>query len=282
MKENNLKNDRPFDRRDVFIGAFRSEYPTLLKVSLAMLVFAIPAILVFLWTMLEIYMLGDLGDAAMLELYTIQTRMYLWLIPAFAILSVGASGAFYVMRRLVWREDLHFFKDFCRGIKQNAPQSICAGVLFSVFVGALSYTVNTLNLNVKLGSAYWIVVILQAFLVAVAVMLLMFQYCSIAVYSDGMFKIVKNSFFLVWMSLPRTTLILLAALAPILLLLTFNSVYWIYLVVMIFMALVGFAYGILLFTLHAHNVFDRFINKNNFPQIYKKGLYHEGTDIDVD
>lgn len=282
MKENNLKNDRPFDRRDVFLGAFRNEYPTLLKVSLAMLVFAIPAILVFLWSMLEIYMLGDLGDRAMLELYTIQTRMYLWLIPAFAILSVGASGAFYVVRRLVWREDLQFFKDFCRGIKQNAPQSICSGVLFSVFIGALSYSVNTLNLNVKLGSVYWIVVILQAFLVAVAVMLLMFQYCSIAVYSDGMLKIVKNSFFLVWMSLPRTTLILLATLAPVLLLLTFNSVYWIYLVVMIFMALVGFAYGILLFTLHAHNVFDRFINKDNFPQIYKKGLYHEGTGIDVD
>lgn len=280
MEKKNLKNDKPFDRRDVFVRAFRCDYSTILKTSLAMLIFAFPVILILLWCMMEIYMLGEIKGETILQLYEIQSRMYLWLIPAFAVLSIGAAGTFYVIRRLVWSEDILFFSDFLRGIKQNGMQSVCSGVLFAVFVGALSYTVNTLNLNYSLGSAYWAIYIIQAFLVIVATMLLLFQYCIIAVYKDSMFKVVKNSFFLVWMSLPRSFIILLGVFAPVFLLLAFSGVYWIYLVLMIFMALVGFGYGILLFTLHAHNVFDRFINEDSFPEVYKKGLYHEGMNID--
>lgn len=204
--------------------------------------------------------------------------MYLWLILPFAVLSVGAAGVFYVIRRLVWGEEISFLSDFWKGIKMNAVQSVISGVLFIAFVGALCYGMNTLSLNVQLGSAYWVLLIIQIFLLVVAVLLLLFQYCIIAVYSDSMIKIIKNSFALVFMTLPRGLLTLVAIAAPVALIAMLGSSYLMYLIAVTVMGLVGFGYAILLFTLYAHGAFDKFINKDNFPSIYKKGLYAEKVD----
>lgn len=271
------KETKPFDRKDVFILAFRKHYPTILGVSVAMLIFALPAIAVFFGSYIEFYYLGGTSAENAMELYSIQTRMYLWLIPAFMILSVGAAGSFYVIRRMVWGEEGPFFKDFFRGIKNNWWQSIIVGTIFILFVGALNYGMNMLVLNASLGSFYWVLYMVQIFLSVISLMLLLFQYSAIAVYNDNVFKIIKNSFALVWMSLPRSILILILAFLPVFLFLTFVKVYIIYVIVIVFLALVGFGYGILLFTLHTHYVFDRYINRDSFPEIYKKGLYHEGN-----
>ena len=113
-------------------------------------------------------------------------------------------------------------------------------------------------------------------------MLLLFQYCIISVYSDAMGKIIKNSIVFTLCSLPKSVAILTLMALPMILLLIFGKVYWIYIIITVLMGIVGFGYAILIFTLHAHSVFDKYVNKTNFPQIYKKGLYHEGTDIDLD
>lgn len=268
-----VKDKKPFDRKEAFVLIFRRDFGVIVKTSLAMTLFALPALIVFFWCFMEVYLLGKISAENAVELYSIQMRMYLWLIPSVALLSVGAAGGFYVIRRLAWGEHEFFIKEFGRGIKSNAAQSAICGVLFTCFVGALGYAVNILNLNFNLSSTYWMLFVVQVFLSALALIILLFQYSIIAVYSDGMFRIIKNSFALSLMSLPRSVAILLLILLPIFLLLTFGGVYWVYLVAIIFLALVGFGYGVLLFTLHAHSVFDKYINRTDFPDIYKKGLY---------
>lgn len=276
------ENKKPFDRKDVFVLAFRQHYGVILGVSVMLFAFALPALAVFVLSYIELYLMGEITAETAAQMYALQARMYLWLIPAFAVFSVGAAGAFYTIRRLVWGEDIRFFADFFRGVRSNGVQSVVSGVLFIVFCGALSYTMNLLSLNAALGSAYWVLSVVQVFLLVAACIVLLFQYAIIAVYRDRMWRIVKNSFALTWMSLPRSVLIFLLMLLPVFLLLAFSKVYFLYILVLLFLALVGLGYAILLFTLHAHGVFDKYINKHAFPQIYKKGLYHEGTGIDYD
>lgn len=273
------KITKPYDRKDVFILSFKQNYGIILGVSIAMLIFALPALAVFFGAYIE---LSLMGDASLVEFYALQTRMFLWLIPAFVILSIGAAGAFYVIRKLVWNEDVVFFKDLFHGIKINSVQCIISGLLFIIFVGAMNYGMNMLELNVSLGAFYWILKIVQIFLTVMAILLLLFQYCAIVVYNDKMFTIIKNSFALTWMSFPRSIGALLLAFLPLVLFFTFIQVYIIYIIAIVFMALVGFGYGILVFTLNAHHVFDKYINRTSFPDFYKKGLYHEGNTTVVD
>lgn len=276
------QHTKPFDRKEVFILAFKQHYGTILAVSLAMLIFALPTIFAIGWSYIELYLLGNVTSANAVQMYEIQTRMYLWLIPAFVILSVGISGAFYVIRRLVWDESVLFFRDFFRGIKNNFWQTMIVSVLFVLFLGGLNYAMNVLVLNANLGSVYWMLFVVQIFLAVTALMLLLFQYAIIAVYKDNLWNIIKNSFALVWTSYLRSLAMLVLSFAPVLLMFLFSNVYVVYIVILILLSLVGFGYGILTFTLHTHYIFDKRINKNYFPQIYKKGLYNEGTTIYFD
>ncbi len=280
MKTSN--NKKPFDRKEVFVKTFKSEFNILIKTSIAMSFFALPTLAVLLWCMGEIMFLGKITPENVLNLYSIQARMNLWLIPSVAFLSVGAAGAFYVIRRLVWGEDICFFKHFWRGIKNNTRQSIMAGVLAITLVGGIGYASNLLSLNFQLESTYWILFLIQIFLYVFILLVLIFQYCIIAVYSDSMITIIKNSLAFTLSSLPKSVAILALMALPMILLLLFGNVYWIYLIITVLMGLAGLGYAILVFTLHAHGIFDKYINKTNFPQIYKKGLYHEGTDMDFE
>ncbi len=275
-------NKKPFNRREAFINIFKSEFNILVKTSVATFLFALPTIAVILWCAAEMMLLGEITSDNALELYSIQARMNIWLIPSTAFFSVGAAGAFYVVRRLVWGEDISFFSDFFRGIKNNTLQSVISGVLVTALMGGIGYAGNLFSIKTGLASSHWIVSILQIALYIFLIILLLFQYCIIAVYSDTMGRIIKNSIAFTLCSLPKSVAMLIFMVLPIILLLIFGNVYWIYLLITVFMGILGFGYAILTFTLHAHSIFDKYVNKTNFPHIYKKGLYHEGTDIDLD
>ena len=280
MKTDN--NKKPFDRKEAFINIFKSEFNILVKTSIATFVFALPTIAVILWCAAEMILLGEITSDNALELYSIQARMNIWLIPSVAFFSVGAAGSFYIVRRLVWGEDISFLNNFFHGIKNNALQSVISGVLVTALMGGIGYAVNLFSLKTSLGSAHWMILIIQIAIYFFLIMLLLFQYCIISVYSDAMGKIIKNSIVFTLCSLPKSVAILTLMALPMILLLIFGKVYWIYIIITVLMGIVGFGYAILIFTLHAHSVFDKYVNKTNFPHIYKKGLYHEGKDIDLD
>lgn len=276
------ENVKPFDRKEAFVKILKTEYNVLVKISLAALIFALPAILVLAFCVAEMMLLGEINEGNASALYEIQARMNMWLIPSMAFFSVGASGVFYIVRRLCWGEDISFFKHLLHGIRSNAAQSVIAGVLATALIGGINYLSNILSLSSNLGSLFWIISIIKIFLFLFIAILLLFQYCIIAVYSDNMPKIIKNSLAFTVSSLPKSLGILFLMILPIILALLFSSVYWMYLILTVFMGVVGFGYAAVLFTLHSHSVFDKYINKAHFPDIYKKGLYHEGTDIDID
>lgn len=280
MKSTN--NQKPFDRKEAFIKIFRTEFNILVKTSLVALIFSLPAIAVIIWCMAEAMLLGEITPDNIKTLYSIQARMWAWLIPAVAFFSVGAAGVFYIARRLAWGEDISFLSHLWRGIKTNALQSVIAGVLATALMGGIGYAVNLLSMGSDLGSAQWILLIIQLFLYIFIILLLLFQYCIIAVYSDGMGTIIKNSLAFTLSSLPKSVAMLFLMVLPIILLLILGNMFLAYILITVLMGLVGFGYAILIFTLHAQSVFDKYINKNNFQHIYKKGLYHEGTDIDLD
>ena len=268
----------PVNRKQVFFRSFRSEYPVILLVSVIMTAFAIPF---FAAIMLSLAQLAELSEADLsiaenlTAMYGTRLTMYLWCVPALAVLAVGASGCFYVVRRLVWGQEVKFFRDFGAGVKSNVIQYEIVTLLFSLFAFGLCYGCDLLTLNLDLGGFYPFLLAIQIILLLLALAFLLFQYCEIVVYKSSVFKQIKNSFMLTLGSLPLTLAALIGALAPVLLLLLFAVLQTVPVLVILStaLALVGFGYAILLFTLHCHGVFDRHVNKRDFPEIYRRGLY---------
>lgn len=279
-KEVNVKDEEelPVNRKQVFFRSFRNEYKIILLVSVFMTLFALPLFAVMFVAFVQI---TELSAADMsirenvLALYEVRMWMYLWCIPAMAVIAVGASGSFYVIRRTVWNQEVKFFRDFGAGIKANALQFEIVTLIFSTFTFGVCYGADLVNLNVDLGKFYAFLLVFQVFLVLLAFAFLLFQYSGIVVYQSGIFKIIKNSILLTFGSFPTTFLTVLGILAPLILMFVFMFLQVIAFLVIIptVLAAVGFGYGILLATLQCHRVFDKVVNKQSFPEIYRKGLY---------
>ena len=280
LNKNNVKEEQslPVNRKQVFFRSFRSDYSVILLVSIFMTLLALPLIAVVFVALVRLTELSA-ADLTVREnvvaMYEVRLWMYMWCIPAMAVLAIGASGGFYVIRRLVWNEEVKFFRDFGKGIKSNVLQFEIVTLIFSLFVFGISYGADLLTLNLNLGGFYPYLIVIQVFLILLALSFLLFQYCEIVVYKSGIFKQIQNSFLLTLGSLPRTFLALIGVLLPVLLILLFMFLSSILVLTILStaLALVGFGYAVLLFTLHCHYVFDKHVNKTNFPEIYRKGLY---------
>lgn len=266
------KTALPVNRRQAFFRAFSEDYKTLLLISLFMTLFALPAVGVLFAAYVQLSVLAEEG-AAVQALQEVRRAMYLWLIPALCIFSVGASGGFYAMRQLVWNESGPFLHDFGKGIKGNALPFLAVTLLFALYAAGLCFLADFLRLNELFGAFSPIATALQAYFLLSGIALLCFCYCEIVVYRDKLWRILKNAFVLGFLSYPGTALVTVLALAPIAMLLLFADVFWVYLIFVTAMALIGFGYMTLLFTLHCHQVFDRHINAANFPALCRRGLY---------
>lgn len=268
----------PVNRKQLFFRAFRYEYPVILLISVFMTLFAIPLFTVIMLSLARLAQQSG-ADLSVPEnvaaMYGTRATMYLWSVPALLLLGVGASGAFYVVRRLVWNQEVKFFRDFGKGIKSNIIQFEIVTLLFALFMFGVCYGFDLLALNLKAGAIHTMLTIIRVLLLFLAAAFLMFQYCGITVYEGSVLKQLKNSVILVFGSLPLTVVSMLGAMLPLILIMLFMFFQSLAVLILLSTALavVGFGYSVLLITLRCHSIFDKNVNKKNFPEIYRRGLF---------
>lgn len=264
------ENALPIDRRQAFFRIFRYDYRTVLLVSLFFTLFALPALLVILFCLAALSVYSEAGDLA--AMYNIRRWMYVGLVPALGVFSVGASGCFYVTKKLVWSESGPFLQDFKHGVKSSWGQFLIVTLLFALFALSLSYLADLLVYRGVWGSFTPLITVLQGFLLLVSLCFLLFEYCSITVYRDSVLKHIKNSILLT-LSSPSTYAVTLLSALPLLPTFFFTNILWLFALFVTVMAFIGFGFGAVLFTLHSHRIFDVHINRERFPALYRRGLY---------
>ncbi len=272
------EQDLPVNRKQLFFRAFRNEYPVILLISVFMTLFAIPLFAVIMLSLAQLARQSG-ADLSVPEnvtaMYGTRFSMYLWCVPALLVFAVGASGAFFVTRNLVWNRDIKFFRDFGKGIKDNVLQFEIVTLVFALFAFGVCYGLDVLSLRVGSGAVNTILTVLRVFLLFLAAAFLTFQYCGITVYKGSVLTQFKNSIVLVFGSLPLTTAALIGALSPLLAIMLFMFFQSVIVLILLSTALavVGFGFSVLLITLRCHTVFDKCVNKENFPEIYRRGLF---------
>ena len=275
MKDSSL----PKNRIDVFLDVFQMSWRSLVYISMFLGIFILPTILVVLFSqMAGLNILTNINSGnvdevvnAVSEYYYHNINTILYLFPCFVIASFGLAGCSNVMKKIVWLDRYDFIEAFKQGVQGNIVKIIFNAIILTAIyaIGVLTYCYILFNdLNPFMQVLLILLsVLIMFFLINVA----FFGYSQMVIYTNGLGSYLKNCLIFSIISFPKSSLVVLLALILVPISFLFESVVGI-VIVYSFYLLIGFGYVLLLFTLNSHSIFDRLINKEHYPNIYKKGL----------
>ena len=263
------KSMLPRKRREQFIDVFKMNYMVILKCGLMLLLFFAP--------LLAFSVFGDFYFMSLIDNSTEdveQTKMlFHWLfnlgIILFSLIAVlGFSGVIRVLRNLIWGEGIYFRDDFAEGIKQNAGKNIIFALIFGGLY-ALAYFIYSLFPE-TLISAFGLLMFALIFLpIFFWILFLNNTYSSSfgALLRNGLFFYVKT---IGWSLLSMVVMLLLVATIFIPM-----DLIWVKYIIIVITTLFIYPIVLLVMTLYSTSKFDIFINKDNYPDYYLRGLNHD-------
>ena len=197
-------------------------------------------------------------------------------LPLFCLFAVGLGGAFYYMRKLVWREVALVKRDFFEGVKKNFRQSVFGGVLLWL---AVCFAVFSIWMTLIYASGA-IMIIMFVIIALITILILsagIFDLTQNAVYKNTFFNRLRNDFSFAVLCYPKNFFFVAISLIPFA-----TFAFLPYTVAVITIATIYFVYGFgvatLLLTLYSHSVFDKYVNIKDYPQLVNKGLEVEKND----
>ena len=270
ITDQDVKQSLPTTRKEVFFDLLKYRKMNLFALSCYTFMFFIPlAIDLFYFNYLE-----SMAIIAEKYEYLFSLIFYSMLImfPCMVIGFIGLAGAFYTAKRMVWQEGISLASDFFKGIKENWKHALINGVifglvLFGLVIGGsylLIYTpVTPVVRGIGLGA------LILFFLVFGMVISLNFTQC--VYYENGYGVTLKNSFSFLGLLNWKILLVFLFSTGVVVTLGLFN-------LLTLAIGLILFAFTnsvvIILYTLISHAAFDKYINKEHYPEMVNKGLYN--------
>ena len=275
MKQKVAKTDfseqnLPHNRKEVFFDCVKLYWQKLLLLGLIMLACAVP-----LLTVSAVCDTVQQGLSRQLVDGVIDKVTYngqaAWLrfaealidIPCYVIVCVGLSGMVRVTRQMIWAEPLFFANDFADGIKQNWLTFCLCGFLVSLLNVYLAFAESSgggLPAYLPLGVVTIVVLPTALWMMAAS-----------SVYNIGIGKNITNSFVL-YIKTPFVTWLFVALFASVAIpgLIGFVALRCIFLAVFIVVLLPAL---VMLWQLVCYSYFDKFINKQAYPEIVDKGIW---------
>lgn len=262
----------PHNRKEVFFDCLKLRFGTVVCCGLLLLLFLLPLIAIEITydiVNLNIYnsLIGGQMSEMQATLYKNELQLYVSLAQTvcLGIFAVGLAGVARILRQLVWGEPIFFWVDFKRGIRQNAARFV------SVFAICALANVASVLCSTMLDEMPIVGYIPLGALIFAVVPIALFVLSQSAVYNVGFGKAISNGLAFygkrLWQTLLFTALALivgLSRLAPISAL-----KYLLMLLCTVFLL----PMYIMAWLLVSCNVFDEVVNRENYPELYDKGVY---------
>lgn len=283
-KKKNFSIELPLNYRGVFKYTYRFSFTFLIKLSLLLSLFFIPTLLwIYISGLLEgavIHKFAPEGPYIQWQALLLHRQTFVWLIiPCFLVASIGLAGAMYVMKRQITNDGVVLTTDFKEGIIRNWKRYLLFSLIYSIliaflfFVSNLFYTPDQLSIYVSIT----LFVVIVAFLLIISMFYAMqLNQTYDAKFSECIFK----SFAFVFGEFPKNILLFLITIFPFFILIFINNLLFptiqilTWTTYLVYICL-GLGHSVLLISLFQHYAMDKYINKTQFPEIYRKGLYNE-------
>ena len=283
-KEKKIKSDltiedMPHNRLQVFFDVIKVRWDILLYIGLTLFLFFIPLIIalftenIFVSNLYELFVNGNINE----ETYRInlfQTNLIFTLIESIAILLIALplSGIIRIYRLLCFYEGIIFFRDLFKGIKDNIKQVVVVFIIDVLLFIATKLSINYLIASGNNDFINTIIFFLPAFLFGILILpISLLHILQVSIYNNKYFENVKNSFVLYFKSGFTSFGVTLLLFSP-LFLFFINAIYTPIILLSLY-ALLFTPLAVLFAFLHANWVFDKYINKSQYPEIFDKGIY---------
>ena len=266
----------PATRRSQFKDIITHEYRTLLLIGMWLLIFFVPIILLESFSNIFIYTYIEQNNTNLTpeEMKTFEMAFTIIkesaLVLGYMIFAIGVSGALRIVRNLVYGEVIFFKNDFLLGMRSYWKLCIFSALVFSLLKGMtnlLAYLVNNY-------ANYSYLHIFSGFAIGIFYLLIVpivFFYISLSMTYDLTF--VRCLTLSIRFALAN--LLIATVFSGVLFALTFIWYIGILLVVdlilIVSMVFIAPIY-ILLWHLYVISRFDKYINEQQFPSVFKKGL----------
>lgn len=267
--EDYTESDFPSTRKEVFFECYREHFMLLLKTGLLCLIFLIPLIAVLF--VKDIYMYSSL--AALAEqteenqkaiIYTANVMYGPFQVIAQTLFAVFFAGVVQLLRQTLWNEPVFFGDDFKRGLKSNSLR-------FTITVFLLSINNYALDIMPESVVIYILKGVFVAIVLPVAIWFLLYG----IYYKLGVFASLKNAVLLYIKTVPATVLLLVLTVVPFWLVTNLITLLIAKYAVIIVLALFYVIPLTMCWMLYAGSIFDKYINKEHYPEVYRKGMRKE-------
>lgn len=266
----------PGSRKEIFFDVLKLHFGKFLLMGLGVLILALPLHLTAIAEDLVvngIYATLETADqqqqlGAMYTVAAIRAVRSLLDVVLLMLFACFFSGLLRVVRQYAWLENVFFVTDFSKGWKQNCSQTVLLALIAGITgaLTSLSYNFSQLAAGV---TAFLLVIPTGVFFLF---LLPVFGYtaAAIPVYSNKLGKNLKAGFLLYikkpWQAILATGCAMLPFVPLV--------------IPHLYAHLAGRLLGSLLtpiillgWSLYAYDRFDRYINRDQFPELVGKGIY---------
>ncbi|MCQ2741988.1 MAG: hypothetical protein MJ239_01645 [Bacilli bacterium] len=282
--EDFLASSLPHSRKDQFKFIFKTRKPLFLLIGLFLVLFSLPLLVSTLFldfTINNAYNLFQSGEITESSFYAFfYTDVMVFGIAGailFLVFTVGLSGVFEILKKLIFSQPIFFWYDFRQGIKKNVKGFLGISAFAAFFVILLSVLFRFV------GPTFWFLITTVFFILFVYPIIVgLFVYKTF--YEASFAEALRNGVQLFVIVHVKGILISLGfAIVPIvtnvlsaLLVMTPMVSEFINIAYMLFVAP---WYLLFVFSFY-YSVLDENINKDNFEYYYLKGLYHSSREED--
>lgn len=263
------EDDLPLTRKDVFFNCYKERFSVLLKLGLICLALIIPFVIVSL--LKELYVtnaleaLVDKTEENIASLYFGAELVFGSIkIVCYVIFAVFFAGITQILRQLFWDEPLFFGDDFKNGLKSNSLR-------FTVTVLILAIMNFLLNLYARNVLKY----ILNGIFVSVIFPVAVWYMLQGIYYKSKTLSAIKSAEILYIKNIPATLILVICTILPFWLVESFISLLIVRYAVLLVLALFYVVPLTMCWMLYACHTFDKLVNKEQNPEIYRKGMRPE-------
>ena len=264
-----VKQSLPTNRKEVFFDLLKYRKMSLFALSCYTFMFFIPlAVDLFYFNYLEsMAIVADKFE----YLFSLIFYSMLIMLPCMVIGFIGLAGAFYVTKKMVWQEGISLASDFFKGIKENWKHAVINGVIFGLVLFGLIVGGSYLYIYAQVAP-----VVKGIGLGALILLFLMFGMVIALNFTQGVYYenpygvTLKNSFSFLGLLNWKVFLIYLLSTGVVVTLGLFNLLT---LAIGLILFAVLNSVVIVLYTLVSHSAFDKYINKEHYPDMVGRGLY---------
>ena len=267
VRETDYQNaERPKTRLAQYFDIFKHRFLELLKISLLQTVFNIP---LFVSLILFYALVRNATDYnSLMTVFLIQGASFLISVPC---VYAGMTGTLYCMKKLAFAEGEFASSSFFIGLREEWKSGLLIGLIQGIsasiaLIGSFFFYTYMTEINPVIAGFGITIMAIQ---LIVVLMVCYYAVAQMVTYTNKMRFVLKNSFIMALMRFPFNLLFLIIYPGIVIALWSIMDItMFVGVGLMVFFV----AFGHLLWTLNAISAFDKYINKEQYPDYYRLGL----------